>query len=524
MASIYRKYRPQRFGNVCGQSHVVKTIQNQISGSSVAHAYLFSGPRGIGKTTMARLLAQAVNCSARKETESESCGACDGCVQFSEGRAMHIIEIDAASHTGVDHVREHIIDASRVSPGAGKKKVFIIDEVHMLSTSAFNALLKTLEEPPAHALFILATTELHKIPATILSRCQRFDFHRISSDEIVKRLKTILKKEGVEVEEEVLITISTLSEGCLRDAESLLEQILALGEKKITAKEASLVLPHTDTKLVSDLCDQLAKNLPKEALQILNTFVDQGGSVKHLIDEMIPYVRSVLFAALGDQANPRYGKDVISKIEGLADILTPDRASKLLDILIDVRSRRAPEAFPQLPLEIAIVEFCNVQSPALNIDDNGDGDDDTPASPDPCLTGRQASETGGETPAAISPSHGRQEEPAIMSSDSSVTFSLEEIQDKWGRCCQEVGKQNIAVPLVLQRAKPSAIEKGVVFVSFDQAFHFETMSAHKNIAILEKAIEIVMQCKVKVEPILEVSKDEKVLGDLVSAFGGTVVE
>jgi len=476
-----------------------------------------------------------VNCPNRKEGESESCGKCESCVQFMEGRAMHIVEIDAASNTGVDHVREHIIDAARVAPGGDKTKVFIIDEVHMLSTSAFNALLKTLEEPPPNVLFILATTELHKIPATILSRCQRFDFHRIGSDEIVTRLSSIAKKEGFEVEEDVLRSIAVLSEGCLRDAESLLEQVLALGETNITAKEASLVLPRTDSKLVVDLIRSLANNQTKDALSFLGTFVDQGGSVKHLTDELIAYVRSVLFVSLGDVPSPRFGKEEGENLQELAGVMGAQRASQLLDVLIDIRSRRAPEAFPQLPLEVAFVEFCiNGQSgevvKAVKVDETDDREPPTPPVQSPPASHIEEipkpAPQAPPQPPQVAPiteveTSGEEESAAIS---STINFTLEEIQEKWGMCREAAGKLSIAIPLVLQRSRPSAVEKGVVFVSFEQAFHFETISARKNIDMLEKAIETVMQCAVKVEPILEVPKDEKVLEDLVGAFGGSIIE
>ena len=232
--ALYRKYRPKTFAEVSDQAHIVGTIQNQLCSGKLAHAYLFCGPRGVGKTTIARLLSKVANCEALKD--AEPCLSCASCKEIEAGSAMDLIEIDAASHTGVDHVREMIIDNVRFRPAACKMKVFIIDEVHMLSTSAFNALLKTLEEPPAYALFILATTELHKVPETIISRCQRFDFHRIPTDVLVERLASITKSEKAKLSKDVLEEIARRSEGCLRDAESLLGQVLAVDDP-------SLVLP-----------------------------------------------------------------------------------------------------------------------------------------------------------------------------------------------------------------------------------------------------------------------------------------
>ncbi|MEK7539847.1 MAG: DNA polymerase III subunit gamma/tau, partial [Patescibacteria group bacterium] len=246
--SLYQKYRPQAFADVVGQEPVKESLRNQVMRNKVTHAYLFTGPRGVGKTTLARILARAVNCE--NPTNGEPDNLCASCKRILDGAALDVIEIDAASHTGVDNVREHVITAARVPPVGLKRKVFIIDEVHMLSTSAFNALLKTLEEPPEHALFIMATTESHKIPMTIVSRCQRFDFKRILLDQMVDRLSRVAKSEGVEVDRAVLDRVAAKSEGALRDAETLLGQLFALGETKISEDVAELVLPRSQIQLV----------------------------------------------------------------------------------------------------------------------------------------------------------------------------------------------------------------------------------------------------------------------------------
>jgi DNA polymerase III subunit gamma/tau len=240
--ALYRKYRPKEWDQVVGQDHVVTTLKNAIAADRVAHAYLFAGSRGTGKTTLARLLAKSVNClnpDPAKRPDNE----CENCKAVNENRFLDLIEIDAASNTSVDDVRD-LRDKINFSPSQGKYKIYIIDEVHMLSTAAFNALLKTLEEPPPHAIFVLATTEIHKIPATVLSRCQRHEFRRVPVDEIVKQLKTILKAEKIQADDDVLIQIARQSAGGMRDAISLLDQLSSTGDKiTLALRKPCLALP-----------------------------------------------------------------------------------------------------------------------------------------------------------------------------------------------------------------------------------------------------------------------------------------
>ena len=510
--ALYRKYRPSSFSDVTGQEHVKTTLQNQIAAGSVAHAYLFSGPRGIGKTTMARLLAKAVNCGDREKDSGEACGKCERCKDFQDGRAMHVVEIDAASHTGVDNVRENIIEASRVSPGADLMKVFIIDEVHMLSTSAFNALLKTLEEPPAQAMFVLATTEIHKIPQTILSRCQRFDFHRIGGEEMTKRLKMLVKKEKMQVDDEVLASIVRLSEGCLRDAESLLSQVMALDEKKVTAEQASLVLPMTHVSSIVEFLEALSRNDAKAAVEGLSVFVEQGGSMKHFTEELIAFVRSMLLLSLG-AATSAYDGDTTAKQKELAQVMGTVKLRTLLDKLIALRGKSTPDLFPQLPMELLVVEFCGEP---VKEDKGSDDPPDTPtASVEPPDT--KQSEEG---PSPVAPSVVEDEDEAR----EPASFSVDDLVAKWGRCCEEVAKKNIALPLVLKTAMPMEVSGSQVKVGFSHRFHFDTINQPKNCELLRGAINTILQTNISVVPVFIQTEGDVVVGNLVEAFGGKVVE
>src|SRR3990172_5267742 len=254
--ALYRKYRPQGWAEVVGQQHVVQTLRNAIAADRVGHAYLFAGPRGIGKTTLARLLAKAVNCLAEKRSE-RPCNECEYCKAVNENRFLDLIEIDAASNTSVDDVRD-LRDKINFTPTQGKFKIYIIDEVHMLSTAAFNALLKTLEEPPPHAIFVVATTEIHKIPATVLSRCQRHEFRRVAVDEIIVNLKQIIKAEGMKVDEQALTLIARQATGSMRDAQSLLDQLASTGAK-ITLALAQSVLGTATSQTVLDIIASISE-------------------------------------------------------------------------------------------------------------------------------------------------------------------------------------------------------------------------------------------------------------------------
>ena len=297
--ALYRKYRPQTFNDLTGQNHIRVTLENELAGNTVAHAYLFTGPRGVGKTSLARIFAKALNCLKRQAGESEPCNACEACLEQTAGRSLDVIEIDAASNTGVDNVRENVIEHVRFAPTSRRYKVFIIDEVHMLSTSAWNALLKTLEEPPAHAVFIMATTEIHKVPATIISRCQRFDFKRIPFESMVERLKHMAAGEGVAVDAAVIEAVARLGDGCLRDAESLLEQVLSLDEKKIGLAEAALVLPRSNAQLVVEFVDALADRQGGRAVELVNRLVEEGIDLQQFTNETIEYLRTLLMGSLG---------------------------------------------------------------------------------------------------------------------------------------------------------------------------------------------------------------------------------
>lgn len=290
--ALYRKFRPDNFIDVKGQDHIVTTLKNQIQSDRIGHAYLFCGTRGTGKTTIAKLFAKTVNCE--NPVDGSPCGVCNSCKRISAGVSMDVVEMDAASNNGVEDIR-NIIDAVSYPPSEGKFRVYIIDEVHMLSTNAFNALLKTLEEPPSYCIFILATTEVHKIPITILSRCQRYDFKRISIDTISGRLEELMKQENVEVEPKALRYIAKIADGSMRDALSLLDQCIAFhfGEK-LTFDNALDVLGAVDTVVFSNLFRYILDRDVTGCIKLLEDIVNQGRELTQFVVDFTWYMRNLL--------------------------------------------------------------------------------------------------------------------------------------------------------------------------------------------------------------------------------------
>ncbi|MBI2484285.1 DNA polymerase III subunit gamma/tau [Candidatus Uhrbacteria bacterium] len=356
--SLYRKYRPLTFAAIAGQGHIKRTLENEIIRDELAHAYIFSGPRAVGKTSTARVFARALNCSTRVAEQSEPCNSCDRCTAILQNRTLDIIEIDAASHTGVDNVRENIIAAARVAKTMLPYKVFIIDEVHMLSTSAFNALLKLLEEPPSSVIFILATTEIQKVPATIISRCQRFDFMRITPADMKARLMMIVKQEEKTLDESVYDDIIRLSDGCQRDAESLLGQILALHDTKIDAQLASLVLPHSNRQLIAKLLDAIAARKTDEAISLIDAMIADGVDIETVVNDTIEDLRSLLRIQSGAGDTVQEAKSVRESLEELSKKLSSLEVLMIADYFAQCLQDIRLFAHIQLPFEIAVVKSC----------------------------------------------------------------------------------------------------------------------------------------------------------------------
>ncbi len=354
---LYRKYRPQEFSQLVGQEHVVKTLEGALSSGRVGHAYLFTGPRGTGKTTIARIFAKALNCKEFGSQRVVPCNTCDACLAVNNNQSLDLIEIDAASNRGIDEIRA-LKESAQVAAPSGGYKVFLIDEVHMLTKDSFNALLKILEEPPAHVVFILATTEPHKILATVLSRVQRFDFKRITPGEMVTKLKSIAKAENIQIDDEALMAIAKSSDGALRDAEVALTKIRSMiPSGEISLDDVSRVLgliPHTyHPKFLAHLAsgDQAA------AVGLIHSIHDAGMDLEHFTKEFISYARSALLARVNPTLSASIeGPEAHQQLMAHAAV-DNEKLIKIINVFTNARSQIKFSPIPQLPLELAVMQL-----------------------------------------------------------------------------------------------------------------------------------------------------------------------
>lgn len=539
--ALYHTHRPQQFSDIVGQEHIIKTIINQIAGDKVAHAYLFSGPRGIGKTTAARLLAKAVNCVNRKDKESEPCSQCSSCEEIASSRAIDVIEIDAASHTGVDNVRENIIENAQFKPTKSKYKVFIIDEVHMLSTSAFNALLKTLEEPPAHVIFILATTELHKLPETIVSRCQRFNFHKVGYDDLKKFLKKIAKAEKIKIDDDVLDRIINKSDGCARDAISLLDQIMATGEKDITADVASLVLPTSNVEETLQFVATLINKDAKSGLELINSLADSGLNLLQFANDTIELLRIMMVtkanakaSGLGLDLNDKIKKELVK----LNKEIEYNELVQLIDLLMKRRLEIKSAPLSQLPLEMVVVEWSQNQGSEIK-NQKSDGNDTPPDNPSIGNRGEDLkTQTDVKTQNFASQQSSQQttsqqEEPKTTLTErvkklvtKEPSFTQKDIEAKWSDFIQKVENNFTSLAFILKMADIDGVENDTVNFSVQYSFHKDKLTEKQCQKNIENLLGEVMDCRVKIAVCVKEpaeNKDKQELQELASALGGEVV-
>lgn len=494
--ALYRKWRPQLWDEVVGQEHVVQTLRNAVRGGRVAHAYLFAGPRGTGKTTMARLLAKAVNCLDER-LEARPCNRCPHCLAVNEGRFLDLIEIDAASNTSVEDVRD-LRDKINFAPNEGRYRVYIVDEVHMLSTAAFNALLKTLEEPPAHAIFVLATTEVHKIPATVLSRCQRHEFRRLSVDAIVSYLQSKLAEEGLRAEAGVLEMVARQATGSLRDAISLLDQ-LASGGEKVTLAQAQIVLGTAGGEAVQRVVAAWVDQDLPGGLTAINQAIDAGADPRQLSRQLVDYLRGLLLVRMGTARLVETTAETRSEMEAQAARV------EVGALLAAIRcfNRAASEARagwqPALPLELAFIEA--VRPPAAE----RRAGNPTPMEPTgasignpapaaqssadkPVLAPRQSNDPPLKPPSIARPADAVQ--PADEVTPRDVTFQA--ILDRWRDILAAVRRSDPRTQALLNSCRPLGLEAGVLVLGFASDLLRDKMEKGHSLSLARAALQEVL--------------------------------
>ena len=485
--AFYQKYRAKNFKEMVGQEHVIGTLLASIQSDRLVHAILLAGPRGIGKTSVARLLAKAINCEkvieARNKGEkiAEPCNSCPSCQEINEGRSIDVVEIDAASHTGVEEIRD-VIEKARLSPTRLLKKVYIIDEVHMLSKSAFNALLKTLEEPPSHVVFILATTEAHKIPATILSRVQRYDFRRADKADLIKNLRRVADTEKMAVTDEVLELIAILSAGGHRDALGLLEQ-LSTTKDQITLDIAREVLGVSSKAEIEDFIGAIFNENPEEGLKIARQVYDHGLDMLEFNRGVIDLLRKILLVSISIDMVDDETTDKVAKLKTMSAQVNHDEILRLLNNFIEAGVLLKDISYPLLPIEMAVIKSVGSKKPIAG-------------SQGPGVKNLEQKKEARNNESGISNLEYRTENkqassfqiPVSNPQDTVPVPVLEMTKDIWVRIIEETKKENSTLAALLRDAKPEEVTGSRLTLGVKFKFHKDKISEAKNMSILEKVV------------------------------------
>jgi len=480
---LYRKYRPQDFSEVIGQDHIKTILKNALKTERTSHAYLFTGPRGTGKTSVARILAKAVNCE--KLSEGEPCDTCENCQRIAQNHFLDLVEIDAASYTGVDNIRE-IIEHVKFTPTSGKFKVFIIDEVHMLSRAAFNALLKTLEEPPEHAMFILATTEIHKVPATIISRTQRFDFRAASEADIIELFERVIPDLKVEVSKDARTLIARAAHGSLRDALSILDQVIAFSDKEVSLDVVEGILGVSRVEIHQKLLGSLLARDQSVAGKLVRDLSFEGKDLVEFSRGFLEYLRLVLLLKMGVEKIEDLG---LAREEGgeLQKQSEEVSAARLLQIVRSVmqvyrESKLAPVS--EVPLLAAVLELTQEEEPEEK---------------KPLPSTQQ--KVSVDAP-RIEPKVEHEAAPVATTANPS-SISLSYVVDQWSEVLSKVKEYNHSLISSLRLGRLVKVEGDELVIAFPYNFHKETIDARKNKIVIEQVLEDVFRKKLKMTTALE---------------------
>ena len=461
--ALYRVFRPQTFSEVRGQDHISTTLKNAIVTERLAHAYLFCGPRGTGKTSSAKILAKAVNCLDLRN--GEPCNQCASCKAINEENFLDVLEIDAASNRGIDEIRD-LREKVRFAPSQGKRKVYIIDEVHMLTNEAFNALLKTLEEPPAHVLFILATTEPQKIPLTILSRCQRFDFRKINTAEISAHLADIVQEEGVSISDDALNAIARKAAGGMRDAISVLDQCIAFAGERIELHHVEMVLGTVSEEATAALVDTVIQQNYSQLFLSLNDFIQQGKDIKQILRDCIQYCRQLLLLKVApDEQLVELSPDSLGKAKEQAKALPVEFLGRMINRLTAAEKDLRYSNQPQILLEAAFVDLM-IQG----------------LEPAAVQTAAPASGKARRTSSAA------EEKPAAKPVQKLI--ASEELLQQWSEVMAQIKSKSIKLHAFLNDVKPASFKNGELILRFglQYKFHHNMVNQEENIRIISQAV------------------------------------
>ena len=534
--ALYRRYRPKTFRELLGQHHITTTLKNQIKNENIGHAYLFSGTRGTGKTSAAKIFSRAVNCL--ESLDGEPCNKCRNCREILEETTVDVVEMDAASHNSVNDIRE-LREKVVYPPTNIKKKVYIIDEVHMLSTAAFNALLKTLEEPPKHLIFILATTEPEKIPQTILSRCQRFDFKRIQARDIVANMEKISDELEIEIDKEVLNLIARNSDGAMRDALSLLDQCISFSDKKIEYEDALDLLGIANMDILFSMIDSIREGKLEDALDSLETINQSGKDINRLVKDLIGHFRNLMIIKSSKNPETIIEIDNIAKFKAQAEKMSIEFILSALNILIEAENKGRWSGEIRLILEIAIIKMVDIEGELSLLER-------VKRLEEGFVPVQQARK---ESPKA-STSTDRVEKPlqkpsqipkkdnieAKSGGESFVDLDLETIADHWDIVLKEIKLKKVSLYALIREAKLEKFENDQLEINYDEGFgfHHGAVSKEDNKTIVEEVISKYFNVAIVVDfslgsilsnkPKEEEKTDDDAIKEVLDVFGEEIVE
>jgi DNA polymerase-3 subunit gamma/tau len=516
--ALYSKWRPRRWESVIGQDHIIQTLRNAVTSDRIVHAYLFAGPRGTGKTTTARLLAKAVNC-LDPDPSVRPCDKCEHCQALNEGRFLDLIEIDAASNTSVDDVRD-LREKINFSPNQGRYKVYVIDEVHMLSTAAFNALLKTLEEPPGHAIFILATTEVHKIPATVLSRCQRHEFRRIPVKDIVATLEDLADKEHLQVSTEALEIIARQSTGSLRDAISLLDQLSSTGDT-INLELAQTILGTATSQAVIDVVDSLLTCDLGAGLEHIHRALDSGSDVRQFTRQIVDYLRSILLIQTGEVNPSNETPEMEAQLNKHAKKIETGDLIRVIRSFNQAATDSRAAWQPGLPLELAFIESCQSQPDATP--NSAPANTAPPSRPSPPPQKNQP-------PAKTEPP---QSEASHISPSPEEDQLSSTLNQNWSQVLATVRKDHPNLYGLLNSCQSRHLAGSVLILGFASDILKNQMTKRENLEIVQQVVSQVLGKEIAVRGVITTAKnndiptevdDDGMVASALRDMGGEIVD